>query len=60
MTFLPGHDFVLHLLVVTDRPLQDLPPFDGGGLEHDLLAVIVPTPHVTEHELQAPYPLQRP
>lgn len=51
--YLPtGQICVLHLLLSTDCPVHDLPPFAGGGLIHERLRTRNPPPHDREHLLQ--------
>ena len=41
-------------------PGQSKPPFEGDGLSHNLDRVLVPPPHVTDHEFQPPHAPQFP
>ena len=48
-----GHSKWLQLLSVSSStPIQSSPIFDGGGLLHSLLRLLVPPPQVTEHAVQ--------
>ena len=51
---------MLHVGFSIDEPGQGLPPFEGLGFVQDLDLVLVPPPHVTIQDDQAPNPLQLP
>jgi len=51
---------VLHVGLSIDEPGQGLPPFEALGFVQDLDLDLVPPPHVTVQDDQAPNPLQPP
>jgi len=51
VNWLPGHEFIIQVVVSCCGPGQSSPLSVGGGLLHVLVRVLVPSPHVTEHEL---------
>ena len=55
-----GHELVLQLEDWEADPVQTVPPFDGLGLLHCRVLVIVPPPHVTPQEVQLDQPPQLP
>ena len=48
--FLPGHAPLLQLSDSEELPEQSLPLPDGGGLLHERVLDLVPSPQVTEQE----------
>jgi len=49
VNLLPGHGFIIQVLVSCCGPGQSSPLLAGGGLSHVLLRVLVPLPQVVEH-----------
>lgn len=45
----PGQSVLLHGFVSLVFPVHPLPPFDGGGLLHRRIRVMLPSPHVVVH-----------
>ena len=57
---IPGHPRSKQSLDSVLFPVQFFPPFCGGGLEHVLVRVIAPCPHVTLQGVHADQPDQAP
>ena len=51
---LPGQGCVLHSIVSTQLPLQNLPPYLGGGFVHDRVRSFNPVAHDLEQLLKLP------
>ena len=53
---LPGQSLVLHAVSSRADPTHSCPPFDGEGLSHDLVRVILPDPQLLVHVPKFPHP----
>ena len=54
MIKLPGQGWVLHSIVSTQLPLQNFPPYLGGGFVHDRVRSFNPVAHDLEQLLKLP------